>query len=65
MAGEEVAASRQVAENLAARIVTLEGLVAQQRVEINAAGGKFLQLDAEINQLKGKVESKSDKGMKE
>ena len=51
MAVEDIAAIKEVAENLAARVVTLEGLVAQQRVEINAAGTKFILVDAEINQL--------------
>ena len=62
---EELAEIRQVVENLGARVITLEALVAQQRTEINAAGAKFVGLDAEINQMKGRLEIKTEKGMKE
>ena len=62
---EELAEIKQVVENLGARVITLEALVAQQRTEINAAGGKFVSLDAEINQIKGRLEIKAEKGRKE
>ena len=46
---------KQFAGNMGARVIVLEGQVATLTAQMAAAGVKFMEMDAEINKMKGQM----------
>ena len=46
---------RKFAENMMAKAIVLEGHVATLNAQLATAGVKFIEIDAEVNKMKGQI----------
>ena len=51
----------RAAENMLARLIVVEGQTTTLTAQMAAAGVKFMEMDAEVNRMKGKLDSGGNK----